>query len=439
MKTFLRIFLIMIAAIITSCSNGTCNTNNPAPTASVDLDSNNGGISNGESNVALTPTIVLQFSVPMDPSTVNAQTITLSTNVLTGNKLTDSGSQNIPITTIIASANNTIFTFSSESPLLPSQKYYVNVTNVLTTTGLPVTGTFYFTTGSVQFVAVGTNGTILYSLNGEQWESTAFGSKYINSVTYAESQFIAVGESGVIYTSDNGVNWSSQLSNSDQELFDTAYGSGLFVTVGCKGTVLTSNNGYDWADHSDYNDKFFCSDLFGIAYGNGIFVTVGENLYRGDHKGVLASTTNPNKPESWTILTDPSSSTELDAVIYGGEKFVAVGAGGTIIYASKTADDWVEADDSVKVTTAQLGAITYANGLYVAAARDGGIIKSTDANLWSLATSGTTTPLYSITHGENKFIAVGNNGTMISSIDGESWTVITLVTTENLYGITSRY
>lgn len=70
MKTFLRIFLIMIAALITSCSNGACNTN--TQTASVDLDSNNGGISNGESNVALTPTIVLQFSVPMDPSTVNA-------------------------------------------------------------------------------------------------------------------------------------------------------------------------------------------------------------------------------------------------------------------------------------------------------------------------------------------------------------------------------
>lgn len=70
MKTFLRIFLIMVAAIITSYSNGACNTN--TQTASVDLDSNNGGISNGESNVALTPTIVLQFSVPMDPSTVNA-------------------------------------------------------------------------------------------------------------------------------------------------------------------------------------------------------------------------------------------------------------------------------------------------------------------------------------------------------------------------------
>lgn len=437
MKTFLRIFLIMIAAIITSCSNGTCNTNNPAPTASVDLDSNNGGISNGESNVALTPTIVLQFSVPMDPSTVNAQTITLSTNVLTGNKLTDSGSQNIPITTIIASANNTIFTFSSESPLLPSQKYYVNVTNALTTTGLPVTGTFYFTTGSVQFVAVGTNGTILYSLNGEQWESTAFGSKYINSVTYAESQFIAVGESGVIYTSDNGVNWTSQLSNSDQELFDTAYGSGLFVIVGCDGTVLTSNNGSAWTDSSPADKDFFCGNLFGIAYGNGIYVSVGQNYDKT--QSVLATTSNPTDPESWVIGNDPSNATELTAVTYGGEKFVAVGAGGAIIYASKTADDWVEANDSVKVTTAQLGAITYANGLYVAAARDGEIIKSTDANLWSLATSGTTTPLYSITHGENKFIAVGNNGTMISSIDGESWTVITPVTTENLYGITSRH
>lgn len=444
MKKSLHLFIIMIAAILTACSNGACNTNSPIPTPtppavpSVDLDSNNGGVSNGESNVSLTPSIVLQFSVPMDPSTINAQTVTLTTNSFTAHKLTDIG-QSIAITAITASANNTIFTFSSESPLSPGQMYNVNVNNTLTATGLPVSGTFNFTTGTVQFVAVGTNGTILYSLDGTQWESTVFDSTFINSVNYAESQFVAVGENGTIYTSYNGVNWASQTSTTTQELFDTAYGSGLFVTIGCEGTVLTSSNGYDWADHSDYNDKFFCSDLYGIAYGNGIFVTVGEDFSSGNHNGVLASTTNPNTPESWTRLTDPSSSTELDAVTYGGEKFVAVGANGAIIYASKTADDWVTAASSGVVTTAQIGAITYANGLFVAATRDGGIIKSSDANNWNAVISGTTSILYSITHGNNKFIAVGESGTIISSVAGESWITIPAITIESLYGVTSRH
>jgi hypothetical protein len=101
-------------------------------------------------------------------------------------------------------------------------------------------------TPPVQYVAVGTGGTILHSVDGITWESTTVGSQYFNGVTYGNAYFVAVGEAGIIYNSNDGITWDSQTSGTIEELFKIVYGNSLFVTVGCNGTILSSPNSIDW-------------------------------------------------------------------------------------------------------------------------------------------------------------------------------------------------
>lgn len=429
MKYLVRVFMMLMTSIlIVACSNGSCMGGSqviPA-TPDVTLDPNAGGIANGESDVALKPNIVLQFSTPMNPTTINSQTVTLSMPVLNNvqhSKLM-SESITIPISTIVASNNNTVFTFTSESPLMPSSTYYINVNNAKTVNDVPVSNSFYFSTGEVQFVAGGRNGTIVYSLDGVNWETTTFGDLYIHGLTYADNKFIAVGESGLIYTSYNGVNWESQISNTVDELFQVVYGgNSLFVSVGCHGTVVTSPNAIDWTVGNVGND----CDLYGLTYGNGYYVSVGES----------GATFTSNDAVNWIFQGSfTPNAEELTAVTYGDNKYVAVGQDGVVMIGVES-NSWHAATAS-PITSAQLGAVIYAHGIYVAAARDGGIFTSVDAESWIPRISNTTQPLFGITYGMDKFIAVGVKGTIISSMDGINWTVESANTPKTLFGITSR-
>ena len=140
---------IFLISIISSCANGsTQNKQNPTQIV-VGLNSDNGGVTNGESNVSLYPMIVLSFSAPMNPATINAQTVFLSTSESLNSQKNISAGNIIPITLITASNNNTTFTFSSQAMLAQNTKYYITTTNSITSsTGVTAPYTqFYFTTG----------------------------------------------------------------------------------------------------------------------------------------------------------------------------------------------------------------------------------------------------------------------------------------------------
>lgn len=134
------IVFAFIAVILAACSGGNCPPDNNS-TITISMDNNNGGITNGAVNVSRTPSIVLQFSVPMDPTTINSSTIILSTS--------PDGSNPIPISNITADSGNSIFHFSPLSALNEQTKYYVIITSkVKSAQGASVNQTiFNFTTG----------------------------------------------------------------------------------------------------------------------------------------------------------------------------------------------------------------------------------------------------------------------------------------------------
>ena len=108
-----------------------------------------------------------------------------------------------------------------------------------------------------QLVAVGeafANKTaILTSIDGGlNW--LAFNNSFnvnLYAVTYGNGQYVAVGSNGTIITSSDGNNWTRQSGSPVSDtLRGIVYGNRQYVAVGNAGTVITSLNGTNWIKQS---------------------------------------------------------------------------------------------------------------------------------------------------------------------------------------------
>jgi hypothetical protein len=164
---------------------------------------------------------------------------------------------------------------------------------------------------------VGVSGKMAYSSNGTDWTAIAAGTSgdntsgfantiLINSITYGGGKFVAVGASGNMAYSTNGTSWTAIAGGTGTTAItvpgDSTFGAnainnvtcggGKFVAVGAAGVMACSEDGTSW---------------IAIPGGTG---------------------TSP--------ITVPGDSTfganAINGIIYGGTKFVAVGALGRMAY-----------------------------------------------------------------------------------------------------------
>jgi hypothetical protein len=148
-----------------------------------------------------------------------------------------------------------------------------------------------------------------------------------------------------------------------------------------------------------------------IAYGGDKFVAVGDN-------GEIATSSNGTE---WTDVDTSSffsGTPDINAIAYGGDKFVAVGETG-IAYSS----DGTTWTPVAGFSFTDINAIAYggegANAKFVAVGSDG-IAYSSDGTAWTEATT-TFSNVGAIAYGGGKFVAVLNQKTA-SSTDGITWT-----------------
>jgi photosystem II stability/assembly factor-like uncharacterized protein len=134
-------------------------------------------------------------------------------------------------------------------------------------------------------------------------------------------------------------------------------------------------------------------------------------------------------PEQWYLRT-----ATLKGIVYGTDKWVAVGASGNIL----TSTDRIHWEKQNTPSSQNLNRITYVGslGLYVAVGENGTILTSPDGNSWTQRTSNTDSSLYGIAYGNGRFVAVGSTGTIVTSTDGISWTKLSSITIEILYDVT---
>ena len=147
------------------------------------------------------------------------------------------------------------------------------------------------TTNDDIFVTVGDNGDILYSSDGNIWSiaPNVPTNKNLNDVIWDGSRFIAVGNDNAILTSTNGVNWSLVNVNSATQSFKKIkYYEQFYTALNLLGDLYYSFNLVDWVYRdtnqiNPLNDLLFYKDISDegryIAVGSGGTSIYAEPVY----------------------------------------------------------------------------------------------------------------------------------------------------------------
>jgi hypothetical protein len=336
--------------------------------------------------------------------------------------------------------------------------------------------------GNGRFVAVGNNGTIITSIDGDVWSLTASGTIALRSISWGNGRFVAAGENLGAMTSADGVLWSPYTaltpadSNGSSESVNVTFCKNQFFLLGPR-AVYASSDGRSWKEQPIDQSIM----VRAMAYGNAAFVGVGGARALVSTDG---STWSPFVVEP--DATPDTSAVSLQGIIWAQDRFIAYGKSG--VYASPNGRNWTKQDiglnvswfagyrikgavwhdgcaslvcckpcgqepDTVKIVTSSDGtawqtslawttmiwnevlAICHGGDNYVAVGNNGLITASADGKIWHNRSSFITETLNDVCSYNGRLVAIGRNGTIISSTDGASWQEQSSGTAKDLFSI----
>lgn len=303
-----------------------------------------------------------------------------------------------------------------------------------------------------QFLAVG-DGVILTSPNGTAW---TLRTNYLNintnlsAVAKSPSRYVAVGAGGTIRHSVDGITWlgaNQPSGTSAQTMTGVAWNGSYFVIVATSMTsVFVSTDGITWSlvnDATAVSGNTFCiwaGSRFIAGSGTGpgrtsvnatdwvqaplryttaaasngstVLVVGGVNTsFRG------TTTFSTDGGSTWfDIATYPKN---INAIVWSGTQFVAVGAGGYIA-TSTDGVTWVQQNSG---TSESILTVIWTGSKFVATANSSRVLYSDDGVVWGNAViSGTTYTFYGLTYGAGLYIVCGTQGKLFTSTNLTTWT-----------------
>lgn len=261
--------------------------------------------------------------------------------------------------------------------------------------------------GSDRYVAVGANGAVLTSSDGQAWtgrNSTLAGS--LNAVFYLNGNYIAMGPSGSaanLITSADAETWTARTAGT-ANFNAAAFGASTYVVVGTSGAVFSSANLVTWTSQSAGAQTF--ND---VIFANSLFVAVG------------AAGTVYSSPDGVTWTSRSAGSTQFNRIIYANSLFVAVANSG-VIYTSSDGTTWTLRTSNV---ASNLNDVAWNGSIFCAVGESGVITTSSDGTTWTARTPAGTTDLalISVAWSGTRFIVVNTtNSLALTSTDGITWT-----------------
>lgn len=156
-----------------------------------------------------------------------------------------------------------------------------------------------------------------------------------------------------------------------------------------------------------------------------------RNSTSRDILGALLALACATSGGSWTIVSPPPVSAQLNRLAGNDTIAVAVGAGGTIL----RTENGLAWSASPSPTAKDLLDIALRDGLFVAVGDQGTIATSEDAIHWTVRNSKVLARLDGIAIHGDQLIAVGDSGTILTSTDGRDWTIRNNGAVDALHGV----
>ena len=266
--------------------------------------------------------------------------------------------------------------------------------------------------------------------------STGGSKSQYNSMVVGNGIYVAVGNNGSIVYSLDGTVWNNTNSGTKNSLFGVTYGQGTFVAVGGNGTIIYSSDGRVWKQPAAIRDYINVN-----VYNTNDLVNYQGQVYKA-----LAITQGhlPTNPAYWTTYT-------LGTVAYTGINDVAYGLIGSVgtfvlvttmgyIYSSTDAVNWTLCTSGV---TSNITAITYHDNTFVAVGAGGVVLKSVNGITWTNTTI-SNYDLFGIRYVNSVYVAMGHKNKVYYSSDAVTWSrslidafTSTTATSSHVYAITS--
>jgi hypothetical protein len=202
-------------------------------------------------------------------------------------------------------------------------------------------------------------------------------------------------------------------------LSQVAYSGTQFIVgaLDSSGWVSRSPDGLKWTADTGPSSM----DVKAVA-ANGNTIVCGGNT--GNF------TTSTNGGSSWGGPYTKGNNRQVNALTFGQGVFIAACEAASI-YSSSNGTSWTERKSPTGGS--DYFGVASSGSLFVAVGASGVLGTSTSGtSTWTARTSGTSNELGGVAFGNSIWVAVGNHGTIITSTNGTSWTARTSYTTKYL-------
>lgn len=196
------------------------------------------------------------------------------------------------------------------------------------------------------FVAVGTDGSILTSVDGFDWVARESGTAAdLNAVASYGPDIIAVGDEIVLLSTDHGQSWTTRHRPAGIILGSVAVSSSMVVAGGnisgplYVSVMISEDRGGTWqAVDWSLADFIWLTD---VAHQDGLFVWVADSFFSMAGGWIFASPDGT----SWNeIFRNPGEG--LNVIVHAGTHFIVAGRGGVVL-SSVDGFNWTERETPV--------------------------------------------------------------------------------------------
>jgi photosystem II stability/assembly factor-like uncharacterized protein len=252
------------------------------------------------------------------------------------------------------------------------------------------------------YVAVGEDGTILTSSDGDEWtrrESNT--SHHLFSIAWSGHKFVAVGEGLTILTSDDGLNWTlvqSSLEDRDIQSFVKVLWNGRMFLAANNYYLYRSYDGLIW---NKVFDSYHFTDLF---IGNDQFIGIEDSIILRSIDGFNFS----------TFASPPN--VEFTVGAWNGKEFLLSG--------EQSLYKLINGNNIRKINSNKVGFHKLIwDGTKYYGIHGNDISISNDGNVWIDLTIEQSASLNDIEIGKRDIVAVGEEETILLSSNGSDWEV----------------